>query len=93
MAEITKIELLDGSNFQSWKYNIKLVLMECGLRGFVQGTESEPEPVALASVKNSYRLRSDKAYFLIALSVKTSLQVHITSMTSPTAAWEIPQKH
>ena len=28
MAEITKIEKLSGKNYQSWKYNVKLVLME-----------------------------------------------------------------
>ena len=93
MAEITKIEPLDGSNFQSWKYDMKLVLMERGLWGFVQGTESEPEPTASASVKNSYCLRLDKAYSLIALSVKTSLQVHISSTTNPKTVWEILQKH
>ena len=60
-----KIEPLDGSIFQSCKYNMKLVLMERGLWGFVQGTESEPESTASASVRNSYCLRSDKAYSLI----------------------------
>ena len=93
MAEITKIEPLDRSNFQSWKYNMKLVLMERGLWGFVQGTESEPESTASASIRNSYRLRSDKAYSLTALSVKTSLQVHNSSTTNPKTAWEILQKH
>ena len=93
MAEITKIEPLDGSNFQSSKYNMKLVLMERGFWGFVQGTESEPKPTASASVKNSYRLRSDKADSLIALSVKTSSQVHISSTTNPKTAWEILHKH
>ena len=42
MAEITKIERLDGSNYRSWKYNIKLVLMERGLWGFTQGLEVAP---------------------------------------------------
>jgi hypothetical protein len=36
MAEITKIEKLSGKNYQSWKYNIKLVLIERGLWGFTQ---------------------------------------------------------
>ena len=67
--------------------------MECGLWGFVQGTESEPGSTASASVRNSYYLHSNKAYSLIALSVKTSLQVHISSMTYPKTAWEILQKH
>ena len=40
MAEITKIERLDGKNYQSWKYNIKVVLMERGLWRFVEGTET-----------------------------------------------------
>ena len=40
MAEITKIERLDGKNYQSWKYNIKLVLMERGLWRFVEGFEA-----------------------------------------------------
>ena len=66
--------------------------MEGGLWGFVQGTESEPEPTASASVKNSYHFRLDKAYSLIALRVKTSLQVRILSTTKPKTAWEILQK-
>ena len=89
MAEITKIEPLSGKNYQSWKYNIKLVLMERGLWGFVEGTETAPGSTATATVRNAYRLRSDKAYSLIALSVDKSLQVHISSTTDPRAAWEV----
>jgi hypothetical protein len=92
MAEITKIENLNGKNYQSWKYNIKLVLMERGLWGFIAGTETLPAETATNAVKNAYRLRSDKAYSLIALSVHKSLQVHITTTTDPRVAWETLQK-
>ena len=92
MAEITKIEPLSGKNYQSWKYNIKLVLMERGLWGFVEGTENAPNSTATDAVRNAYRLRSDKAYSLIALSVDKSLQVHVSSPIDPRAAWEILQK-
>ena len=92
MAEITKIEPLSGKNYKSWKYNIKLVLMERGLWGFVEGTENTPNSTATDAVRNAYRLRSDKAYSLIALSVDKSLQVHISSTTDPRAAWEVLQK-
>ena len=92
MAEITKIEKLNGKNYQSWKYNIKLVLMERGLWGFIAGTETAPAETATVQVRNAYRLRSDKAYSLIALSVDKSLQVHITSTTDPRIAWETLQK-
>ena len=49
---------------------MKLVLMERELWGFVQGTETKPGDTAEAVAKNAFRLRSDKAYSLIALSVK-----------------------
>ena len=93
MAEITKIEKLNGKNYQSWKYNIKLVLMERGLWGFTQpGQEIPPEAGASISVKNAFRRRSDKAYSLIALNVEKDLQVHISSVLEPLLAWEILQK-
>ena len=76
MAEITKIE-----NYQSCKYNIKLVLIERGLWGFTQGTDTAP-----ATVRNAYRPRSDKTYSLIVLNVNKSLQVHISTTTDPRIA-------
>ena len=51
-----------------------------------------PAETATAQVRNAYRLRSVKAYSLIALSVDKSLQVHITSTTDPRIAWETLQK-
>ena len=55
--------------------------MERGLWGFIAGIETAPAETATVQVRNAYRLRSDKAYSLIALSVDKSLQVHITSTT------------
>ena len=93
MSETIKIEKLNGKNYQSWKYNIKLVLMERGLWGFTQeGQETPPAETATTAVKNAFRLRSDKAYSLIALNVEKDLQVHISSVTNPLEAWKILQK-
>ena len=67
--------------------------MERGLWGFTQeGKETPPEESASATVKNAFRLRSDKAYSLIALNVQKDLQVHISSVTDPLAAWRTLQK-
>ena len=94
LTKITKIEKLNGRNYQSWEYNVKLLLMERGLWGFTQeGQETPPAADAYsAAAKNAFRLRSDKAYSLIALSVEKDLQVHISSVTDPLAAWKILQK-
>ena len=93
LSEITKIEKLNGRNYQSWKYYVKLILMERGLWGFTQeGQESPPAADASATVKSAFPLRSDKVYSLIALNAEKDLQVHITSTTDPLAAWKILQK-
>ena len=92
MAEKTKIEPLERNNYQSWKYNMKLVLMERGLWGFAQGTETLPGQTEAPAVRYAYKLKSDKAYSLIALSVSKSLQAHIMSTTDPAEAWNTLQK-
>ena len=76
MSETIKIEKLNGKNYQSWKYNIKLVLMERGLWGFTQeGQETPPAETATTAVKNAFRLRSDKAYSLIAFEFVSVTQI------------------
>ena len=57
-----------------------------------EGQETPPAADASAVVKNAFRLQSDKAYSLIALNVEKDLQVHISSVTDPLAAWKILQK-
>ena len=100
MAEIVKIEKLNGKNYTSWKYNAKLVLMERGLWGIANGTETGPvikeeDKGKDDSVKllKAWQLRSDKAYSIIALSVEKSVQVHISHITDVREAWNILQNH
>ena len=93
------IEKLNGTNYQSWKYNVKLVLMSRGLFSIVDGTEKAPvikeedkqKPESTKTL-NEWRLRSDKAYTTIALSVDKNLQVHVSSTTDAHEAWEILRK-
>ena len=76
MAEITKIDKLNGRNYQSWKCNVKLVLIERGLWGFTQeGKEQPPDESATDTVKRPFQLRSNKSYLLIALGVEKHLQI------------------
>ena len=100
MAErLTQIEKLNGKNYQSWKYNMKLVLMEKGLWGIADGSEVKEEDDANADAKTKaktlkeWNLRSDKAYSMIALAVEHDLQVHINGTTSAKEAWEKLQNH
>ena len=93
--EATKIELLTGSNYQSWKYNMKLVLMDRGLYGYVTGEEKTPvitETDKKEKEIKEYRLRSEKAYSLIALNIQKDIQIHVCGTTNPKEAWEILEK-
>ena len=90
------IKKLDGTNYQSWKFNAKLMLMERGLWDIVTGAEKAP--VATEQDKKEKEIRefyqrSQKAYSLIALSVKEDLQVHIADSCLPNVAWENLQSH
>ena len=89
--EAIRIEKLDGSNYASWKFNMKLLLMEKDLYGFIDGNEAPPvtteEDKKEKEVK-LYKSRSQKAYSMIALSVNKSLQVHVMNTVCPKTAWE-----
>ena len=65
----SKIEKLNGANFQSWKFQIKLVLMERDLYGFIDGSEIRPLDTAQEGVRRKFKARSEKAYSLITQSV------------------------
>ena len=68
--------------------------IQYGLWGFSQeGQEVLPEPTASAAMRNAYRLRWDKAYLLIALSIESDLQVHIALTVNPKEAWHTLQNH
>ena len=95
-SRIETIKKLDGSNYQSWKFNAKLMLMERGLWSIVNGDEKAP--VATESDKKEkeireFCMRSQKAYSLIALSVQEELQVHIADNCDPKSAWEKLNSH
>ena len=83
-----RITKLNGRNYQTWKYNVKLVLMEKGLHGFLDGTEEAPEVADAPKVKAAYKTRSEKAYSLIAMNIEPSVQIHIIGTTNPKEAWE-----
>ena len=78
------IEKLDGSNYNSWKFNMKLMLINQDLYGFIEDSEV---PTDEKEVK-LYKSRSQKAYSLIALSLSKSLQVHVRNTTNPKTAWD-----
>ena len=71
---------------------MKLVLMEKGLSGFINGDEVPPIASSPIATRSAFKARSERAYSQIALGVEKSLQVHIIGTTDPKEAWEILEK-
>lgn len=91
----TKIAKLDGSNYQSWKFNLELLLVEKGLDGFIH-EPFEPEPTLAGSAdqaaydkaKRIYDSNQRKAWATICLHVASDQQIHIADTSTAKDAWE-----
>lgn len=85
-----RIEKLNSGNYRSWKYNIKMALMQRELWDHVTGD-------ALAAVDDNedidrYNKRKEKALATIALSVDKEQQEHILDCVTAKEAWETLKK-
>ncbi|UYV83676.1 SETMAR [Cordylochernes scorpioides] len=69
------VEKLNGQNSRSWKYNIKMLLIEKGLWD-VMFKDEDTQDAKLKAQK-------DRALAVIALSINTEHQIHIIDCSSP----------
>ncbi|UYV73291.1 hypothetical protein LAZ67_10002537 [Cordylochernes scorpioides] len=74
------VEKLNGQNYRSWKYNIKMLLIEKGLWD-VMFKDEDTQDAKLKAQK-------DRALAVIALSINTEHQIHIIDCSSPQDAWK-----
>ncbi|UYV65931.1 hypothetical protein LAZ67_3005907 [Cordylochernes scorpioides] len=74
------VEKLNGQNYRSWKYNIKMLLIEKGLWD-VMFKDEDTQDAKLKAQK-------DRALTVIALSINTEHQIHIIDCSSPQDAWK-----
>ncbi|UYV81507.1 hypothetical protein LAZ67_20001380 [Cordylochernes scorpioides] len=84
MAAVSAItaafEKLNGQNYRSWKYNIKMLLIEKGLWD-VMFKDEDTQDAQLKAQK-------DRALAVIALSINTGHQIHTIDCSSPQDAWK-----
>ena len=71
MADKSGVVLLNGSNYATWKIQVKMALIKYGGWGFV--TDNEPEPAEGDYVAwRKFNERKDKALATIVLAVDPS---------------------
>ena len=92
MEEKWSIDKLDGSNWNTWKFQMKHLLMAKGIWGLVDGSEvlaHDATPAAQAL----YRSRLQKAFSTIVLAIDRAQLYLITSCEEPKQAWDALKKH
>ena len=76
-----------GSNYPTWKIQIKMALIKQGVWGFITGTEIEPEEDDVAALRKFYD-RSDKALATIVLAVDPALLYLLGDPQDPAEVWQ-----
>ena len=94
MADIDKwsIEKLDSSNWMTWKFQIKHLLLAKDLWGFIDGTEVLQDD-ASAQQRADFNKRSQKVFSTMIMSVSSSQLYLITSYEEPRRAWTALKNH
>lgn len=94
MASLTqsvdRIDKLNGGNYRSWKFNMKMALIQRELWQHVTGEASRPEE-GEAEIERFNR-KEEKALAAIALSVEPEQQGHIIDSKTAADAWEALKK-
>jgi hypothetical protein len=99
MSDTTpRIEKLNGQNYQAWKFQVTLLLVEKGLKGFVDGTVTPPDASDFTGIdagaqyrkaQESFEERKGRAWALICLNVETDLMVYLEGTTTAQEAWDV----
>lgn len=86
-----RVEKLNGNNYATWKFRVRMLLIRDDVWDIVDGTELSPEesPVEIAKWKK----RDNKALATICLSVEDSQLVHVKDARSSFEAWSSLKNH
>jgi hypothetical protein len=85
---VLRMTKLDGSNYRSWAFNMRLYLESFDLFGHVDESLEPPAEGATEAVKKAYRLASKKAWTQICLAVEPEHQIHVGDMRTAKEAWD-----
>ena len=92
MEEKWSIDKLGPSNWITWKFQIRHLLMAKGLWKYVDGSEVLVEDMSEAT-RTKFRDESQKAISTIIMTISTPQLYLVTSCEKPKDAWDTLKKH
>ena len=92
MEEKWSIEKLNGSNWNTWKFQMKHLLLAKGLWSLVDGSGVLASEASVAAVA-LFQSRLHKAFSTIVLAIDSSQLYLVTSCEEPKQAWNALKNH
>ena len=86
------IDKLDDSNWSTWKFQMRHLLLAKELWKYVDGSEVLAED-ASAEARTTFRQKSQKALSTIIMAISTPKLYLVTSCEQPKDVWETLRKH
>ena len=86
------IDKLDGSNWTTWKFQMRHLLLAKDFWGHVDGTDVLAED-ASPQVQADFQRKSQKVFSTIVMAITSSQLYLITSCEGPREAWEALRNH
>ena len=77
VENVLRMAKLNGSNYRSWVFNMRLYLESSDLFAHVDGSAELPEETASAQVKKAFETAAKKAWTYICLGVDPEQQIHV----------------
>lgn len=90
IQSIDRIDKLNGNNYRSWKFNMKMALVQREL--WQHATGEAVRPAEDVDEIERFNRKQEKALAAIALSVDADQQVHILDCETASDAWEALKK-
>ena len=92
MEEKWSIDKLDNSNWTTWKFQMRHLLLAKGLWKYVDGSEELAEG-ADERVRTEYRDKSQKPFSPLVMAISTAQLYLVNTCESPKKVWDALQKH
>ena len=92
MEDKWTIDKLDNSNWTTWKFQMRHLLMAKGLWKYVDGTATLAEDASAEAIAK-FTTESQKAISTIVMAISTPQLYLVTTCERPKEAWDTLKKH
>ena len=84
---VLKFDKLNGENYRSWAFNMRLYLESVELYGHADGSAQIPEDATVVA-RRSFSSAAKKAWTYICLAVEPEQQIHVRDTTTAKEVWD-----